>query len=222
MGVTEAEWEHDHQTFEAAYWGDCANTYHEETKQLAYARLMGLVAGPWQGGTAWPSYDMRGQSVLDVGGGPVSMLLKCVNLGEALVVDPCPYPEWTLDRYSDHGVDVLKMTAEDFFADTPSLPNETWDEAWLYNVLQHTLDPEAIVVGMVERAATVRIFEWIETDVYEGHPHSMSATALDEWVGQRGKVITLDEWYRPIEDRKPMPDPSRVEQKAWGGVFGRG
>lgn len=220
MTITHDEWSHDHQTFEADWWGDCANTYGEEMKQVTYARMMGLEAGPWHSGVAWPSYDLGGQSVLDIGGGPVSMLLKCVNLGPAVVVDPCPYPDWTRDRYTVHGVTLERMTAEDYLED---VPDELWDEAWLYNVLQHTLDPEAIVRGMMERARRVRIFEWVDTNVYAGHPHSLSALELESWVGAPGRTEVLDEWYRPTGDFKsPMPKANRVEQKAWGGTFTRG
>ncbi len=220
MGVDVAEWEHDHQTFEANWWGDCANTYAEECKQLAYARMMGLDPGAWFGGVPWPSYDMQGRSVLDIGGGPVSMLLKCVNLGEAVVVDPCHYPDWTLDRYEEHGVEVMRLTAEEFFEDIPQGMTDDFDEAWLYNVLQHTIDPEVIVHGMMERARTVRIFEWVDTAVTPGHPHVLRAEDLERWVGAKGTIEVLDEWYRPTADfRRPMPDPHRVEQKAWGGVF---
>jgi len=63
----------NHQDFEADWWGSCANTYGEESKQIVYARLMNLSPQNLDG--HWPVYDIDGGSVLDIGGGPSSMLL---------------------------------------------------------------------------------------------------------------------------------------------------
>src|ERR1035441_8915336 len=62
------------QKHEVNWWGNCVNTFGEETKQLVYARLMGLQI--WDDGNS-PFNIMTGaRTVLDIGGGPVSMLLK--------------------------------------------------------------------------------------------------------------------------------------------------
>ena len=67
--------------FEKKYWGDCTNTFLEEQKHYVQARLMGIVAKNW-------SFDAGGKRILDIGGGPVSMLLKTYNLREGVVCDP--------------------------------------------------------------------------------------------------------------------------------------
>lgn len=214
--LTRAEWEHTHQNFESGWWGDCANTYGEETKQIAYARVMGLDPGPWRAGNPWPVYDLEGRSVVDIGGGPVSMLLKCRNLAGALVVDPCEYPAWTDHRYVMHGIQVEREPAEDWLPRAIEA-GYVFDEAWCYNVLQHVHDPHAIVEGMRQVARRVRIFEWVETEAYLGHPHTLHVTDLERWFGGPGETAILDEQYQPIADA--AADPWRVEQLAWGGVF---
>lgn len=213
------EWARKHQHFESGWWGDCTNTYGEETKQIAYARIMGLDPGPWQAGNAWPVYDLEGRSVLDIGGGPVSMLLKATNRGRALVVDPCTYPTWTARRYREAGIEYNVQPAEEF-------DSRGWvfDEAWCYNVLQHTIDPERIIGIMRASARRLRIFEWIETEAYLGHPHTLHADELARWCGGQGRTVVLDEVYQELA---PGADPSpemawRVEQQAWGGSFETG
>jgi len=213
VSVTRAEWERKHQHFEAGWWGTCVNTYGEETKQLAYAKLMGLDPGPWQAGNPWPVYDMSRKSVLDIGGGPVSMLLKCTNLGRAVVVDPCTYPGWVHHRYDTHGVEYVEMPAEDFDAD-----GFVYDEVWIYNVLQHTISPEQIIRSARTVGKRLRIFEWVETESYLGHPHSLQVTDLQDWCGGLGRTVVLDDQYRELEPGGTQ-DPWRVEQKAWGGAF---
>lgn len=80
--------------YETDWWGTCANTLQEEQKQLIYAARMGLVA-QWGVGHP-PVFDLEGRSVIDIGGGPVSLLLKCGNRGRAVVADPAEWPVWVL------------------------------------------------------------------------------------------------------------------------------
>lgn len=182
---TEHGWD-DHQNFEAGWWGNCVNTFGEETKQLTYAQRMGLRRINTDG--HWPVYDLRGQSVLDLGGGPVSMLLKCVNLGRAVVVDPCAYPQWIGDRYAVAGIEYDRSPAEDF-----AVPEERIDECWIYNVLQHVQDPEKIVANAMASAKLVRIFEWIDLPPHLGHPHELKAFSLSRWLGAYGNVEHMNE-----------------------------
>lgn len=174
----------EHQAFEAGWWGDCANTFGEECKQLTYAYRMGLVNVP--SGGHWPVYDMAGKGVLDVGGGPASMLLKTTNLGRGVVVDPCPYPGWVRARYAAHGVEWMQLRGEDW-------RGGGFDEVWVYNVLQHVEDPELVIRNARAAGRILRVFEWIEMPATIGHPHVLRAADLDAWVGATGRVEEVDE-----------------------------
>ena len=197
------KWQRMNQTFEAGFWGDCANTYAEETKQIAYARVMGLVPGTWEAGEAWPWWDLQGASVVDFGGGPTSLLLKCVGLGTAIVVDPCPYPDWVAARYEAHGVTLVPEMGEDF-------SGGGFDEAWCYNVLQHVSDPRMVTESIKAAAPRRRVFEWIDVKPHPGHPHELKAHLLEEWYGAEGQVVLLDAQYRETFDGF---------QRAWGGCL---
>lgn len=175
----------DAQEWERQWWGDCLHTFGEEAKQLSYAHRMGLekltVAGKW------PVYDLAGASVMDVGGGPVSMLLKTINGDRMTVVDPCPYPKWVRRRYDAAGIELAQQTAETY----ESL--DGFDEAWLYNCLQHTESPETIIAMIGAHAKRLRIFEWIETETNVGHPHTLHADELNDWIGGTGTVEQIVE-----------------------------
>lgn len=169
----------EHQKFEQAWWGDCLNTYGEETKQRAYAPRMGLDLIVDQRTGQWPWIDLGGRTVVDLGGGPVSLLLKAINRGAGCtIVDPCPYPEWTVARYGYADIRVEPIPAEVFERD------DEFDEAWIYNCLQHVEDPAKIVENARRAAGIVRIFEWIETPPTLGHPHTLTADRLDTWLGE--------------------------------------
>lgn len=171
-------------SFDSEWFGDCVNTFHEEQKQLVYAPRMGLQ--PQWGGAHPPTFDLGGRSVVDVGGGPTSLLLKSVNFGRVAVVDPAEWPQWVIDRYTAHGIEYWRMEAE-----SDSFTGYTFDEAWIYNCLQHTRDPALVIEHSREIADIVRIFEWIDILPYDGHPHMLTEDLLNEWLEASGFVVSL-------------------------------
>lgn len=193
----------DHQDFESGWWGDCANTYGEETKQLTYAHRMGMITVFDEG--HWPSYDLGGKSIMDIGGGPASILLKCKNFKKAIVVDPCTYPKWVHDRYSLHGITFLHQKGEDIDETNPM------DEAWIYNVLQHVDDPEKLVRNAVRTSRILRIFDWLDTPPWLGHPHTIHREDLYDWISGR-----------PLQHRiEEMQGENGCQGTAFYGVFAR-
>jgi len=170
------EWEED-------WWGNCQNTYGEEEKQLLYANRMGLKL--FHNGKSPYNIDLGGKDVLDIGGGPASLLLKCVNFSTAMVIDPLRMPPWVLARYT---------TANILFGGLPGeeIQEGGWDEVWIYNVLQHSQNPATIIRQAQAAADVIRIFEWIDTEINIGHPHSLTEEKLNEWLGGEGKVEILN------------------------------
>lgn len=172
------------QEFERQFWNDCVNTFSEESKQREYAKAMGLElirVSPLGFG-----YNLTGARVLDVGGGPVSLLLKSVNR-TGVVVDPCRFPDWVHLRYATTGLWMRRMRGEDLDETLGS-----FSEAWIYNVLQHTDDPAKIIANAKRLAPVLRIFEWIDTPAYEGHPQEITRAKLEEWIGQTGQVTEFN------------------------------
>jgi hypothetical protein len=172
------------QVWESSWWGDCVHTFGEENKQLVYASRMGLHATETPDGQ-WPVYDLGGASALDLGGGPVSLLLKAVNAGRRTVVDPGHFPDWITARYAAAEIEFRVQRAED-------VEGMTADECWLYNVLQHTDDPAKVAAVARGAAPTLRVFEWIETEVNIGHPHAFSKKDLDALFNANGTVEFLN------------------------------
>jgi len=163
--------------FEKEYWGNCCNTFDEDQKHYVYSKLMGIPQAGY-------SFDAGGKRILDIGGGPTSMLLKTLNLKEGLVVDPIKYPDWTKARYKIKNIKVKVDLGENV--------NETgWDEVWIYNCLQHAEDPELIIANAKKSAKILRFFEWIDVPAHEGHPHELTESNLNQWIGQTGKTILL-------------------------------
>lgn len=169
---------------EREFWGNCTNTYGEETKQLLYMREMGFpLVRDWRSGF-W--FDFKGRSVVDFGGGPMSVLLKAIDVVEVpkrWVVDPMSLPRWVRRRYESAGIVRLHQRGEDF---TPlAVP---LDLALIYNCLQHVDDPEKVIANARACAKELRMFEWINIPPHDGHPHMLTADMLERAAGERGVV----------------------------------
>lgn len=180
--VSIEEWQKEHQVFEKNWHNSCLNSWQEETKQQVYAKRMGLVPDMVLG--KYPVYDLKNIKVCDIGGGPYSLLLKCVNFS-GIVVDPCDYPQWTVDRYKAGNIQVIKKPAEDVSVEC--------DEAWIYNVLQHTISPEKIIKNALKSSKVIRVFEWVDNGISVGHPHNLTEENLNKWLGGVGKTEQMNE-----------------------------
>lgn len=189
-------WERANE-WETQWWGDCSNTADEEAKQIFYAEKMQIPR--WVANTVGIVFDAQGKSILDIGGGPVSLLLKTVNRGRSVVVDPGSYPEWTMERYKAARIEYIRQKAEEIDLDF------VFDEVWIYNCLQHVVSPEEVIQQAKRLGKTIRVFEWIDAETNIGHPHSLSQDFLEKQFQTKGYVIT-------------SPWGSATAEKAWVGI----
>jgi len=152
-------------------YNKCCNTFEEELKQIAYVPLMGLRFG-----INHQIVGCEGKKILDLGGGPVSLLLKAPGV-KGTIIDPCKYPDWVDHRYASLGIEQIMMPAEDY-------RGTGFDEVWIYNVLQHVRNPEEVIKTALKSASMLRLFEWVGYPTYAGHPHTLAVKSLSEWIGR--------------------------------------
>lgn len=181
-------WKKD-QEFEKEWWGDCVNTLGEEVKQIKYAELMGLKF--FHNGKSPYNIDAENKTILDIGGGAVSLLLKCTNLKQGIVLDPCNYPDWIINRYFLKNIIFIKSPAEDSLSLIRTFPKI--DEVWIYNVLQHVENVEKVTKNAKSVSKIIRIFEWIDTGISIGHPNNLTEELLNNLLNGYGKVVRLHE-----------------------------
>lgn len=192
-----SDWEKA-QEFESSWWDNCTNTLGEELKQLEYAKRMELKFVSKYGQV----FIETDKSIVDIGGGPVSMLLKATPNKDVkrLVIDPVKYPDWVYTRYDVASIEYGVMKGEDYRDITRSVSKgsniifykDKFDECWIYNCLQHTQDPRKIIENAKNIAKTIRIFEWLEIPTDQGHIHTLHKSDLDDWLGQEGKTEELN------------------------------
>lgn len=171
------------QDWEQHWWGNCVNTFGEEYKQLLYADKMGLQT--FHNGKSPFNFDLSGKSVLDIGGGPASLLLKCVDV-KGKVVDPLEFPAWVPLRYQAAGIEFERVRGED-------IDEAGWDECWIYNVLQHVQNPAKIITNAQRAGRLIRIFEWIDMAMSSTHPQELTEKKLNLWLCGEGKVELINQ-----------------------------
>ena len=173
----------DISVFDRDWWGDCVNTLGYEIKQVLYAEKMGLTRTETHQSPF--VFDMSGASIIDIGGGPVSLLLKCVNF-TGTVLDPgSSYPSWVYDRYTSLGIQYIVEVGE-------NLNVTGFDEAWIMDSLQHTVNPELVLRNAKKVAKIVRIFEWINTVSSRFSPHIITEAFVNRVLGIKGTVEYLN------------------------------
>ena len=168
------------QAFENAWWGtkDDPKWDKEIEKQKVYAKLLDLPE------------DLTGLSILDVGGGPISMLLRSKNFKAGVVVDPLTMSEKTKRNYELSNISLENIKAEDYVSDIK------FDEVWIYNCLMHVDDPGAVLRMAFKRGRVVRIFEALnEGGKDPGHPHNITEEWMDAHIGPEWERKT---WNRGV------------------------
>lgn len=161
---------------EEEYWGDCWSTtaFFELIKQNYYQTAIGLSN----------TSDIP-TNVIDLGGGPWSLLLRYRKGGT--VIDLGEYPDWVYDRYAREGIRVIKQPAEVFQEGLHG------SECWIYNLLQHVSSPEKIIKNARQYAPVIRIFEWIDIPPYHLHPQLLTHSRMLSMLrGMNGTAKIID------------------------------
>ena len=148
-----------------------------------------------------PIFDLGGKTIVDIAGGPSSLLLRCKNFKKAYIVDPGDFPDYITNRYKEKGIEVIKVPAEEF-----SYP-ENVDEVWMYNALAHVYDPFKILLEAKAHCKTMRVIEGINCGTDIQHPQNLTAEDFEKTLNVKGTVV---------DPQDPEPSPRGLH---FVGVF---
>jgi len=109
-------------------------------------------------------YDLKGKTVIEVGPAKIAGLCFCENYGKSYLVEPIIYED-TLEFYKSKGITMIHEPAE-----TCDLPKV--DQAWMFNLLQHVIDPHTVIEKLKGCADEIYFFEPLDVPVDEKHIHS--------------------------------------------------
>jgi hypothetical protein len=168
------------QQAEHAYWYPAAPMDRQRRRQEERERMA------WYAGTlGLPAPELASRSVLELGAGPQGLVTAFPGASgiRRIAVEPMPLEPEDLARYVLAGVALVQCPAE-------SYRGEPVDEVWMTNVLQHVIDPVAVLRTARQHARQrVRLVEWVRVPESVVHPHVITVDLVHEmfadWVLER-------------------------------------
>lgn len=171
------------QSGEVEYWGDQElsnpRVQQELKQQEVYEKHMDLPL----------SEILWDKKILDIGGGPVSMLLKYDKLGVASVIDPLRLTAASDERYRSNDIVYINSPAEEGLR---KFDDKSFHEVWIYNVLAHVIDPLLILLQAKRVGKCLRIFEVLNIEKDFMHPWSLSREFFENVLGAGGQTVNLE------------------------------
>lgn len=115
--------------------------------------------------------NLWGKNIVEIGPADFPALAYCINRGSfSHIIEPMPSDH--LKRFS---IPIASQCAED--------AEYKADEVWLFNVLQHVIDPHKIVERAKQQSNVIRFFEPINYGIDECHPWNLTMEMFKEWFG---------------------------------------
>ena len=115
--------------------------------------------------------DLKGKDVVEIGPADFPALSHCINAGEgSLIIEPMPS-----EYLKRSGFKINTGLAED--------TEYKADEVWLFNILQHVMNPYKIVERAKRQASVIRFFEPINYGVNDCHPWNLTIDMFNNWFG---------------------------------------
>jgi len=147
---------------------------------------MSAIEGAIHYGQAYKNYfhfvglgfNLHGLNVIEVGPADFPALACCENFGLALIVEPMP-SEILEQTCKEKGFRLINVPFESVNFNKA----EGITEVWLFNVMQHVIDPEALIKEAKEVADRIRFFEPIDQPITDYHPHTYSLKDFQRWFG---------------------------------------
>lgn len=138
--------------------------------------------------------DLKEKNIVEIGPADFPALGYCRNIGsKSLIIEPMPS-----DHLKRFGITILNELAEDAQYEA--------DEVWLFNVLQHVIDPYKIVENAKKQVSVIRFFEPINYGVDQCHPWNLTMEMFNSWFGESAK-------YYP-------PNPDAIKFHTWECAYG--
>lgn len=158
--VTKETWEKAQAAERRFHSEDFDTGYdHYATSYVQYFKHLGI------------NPELLGKNIVEIGPADFPALAYTTNRGDkSLIIEPMPSEH--LNRFN---IPMLAVCAEDAEYEA--------DEVWLFNVLQHVIDPYQIVERAKKQSKVIRFFEPIDYGCDECHPWNLTEAMFREWFG---------------------------------------
>lgn len=161
---------------------DTEFTHHQDLSEEAYFPACRIIAEYLEFDF---EKDFKDKVIVEVGGGPRgSLLLTKGNFKRGILIEPLidRWPAEIREAYESIGVEIITEPYEHLEIE------EQVDETWFFNVIQHVIDPEAMLSQAKETSKVVRVFESIGSVTDTAHPHFITKETFTDVLGEFGQV----------------------------------
>tara|TARA_R110000744_G_scaffold149162_6_gene262280 strand:- start:187 stop:783 length:597 start_codon:yes stop_codon:yes gene_type:complete len=128
--------------------------------------------------------DFKDKTIVEVGGARWPALFCCKsNFKKAYGIEPL-LDRWSKEikqGYLDNNIIPIKTPYE--LIDLGEV-----DETWFFNVLQHAICPEEMLLKAKKTSKVIRVFEPINTPTNVPHPHSLTQETFTKVLGDFGHI----------------------------------
>lgn len=129
---------------------------------------------------------LHGLHVIEVGPADFPALSQVTGEGKAIIVEPMPSEN--LERIcKERGIVLINAPFEEI--EEWEIPEGTI-EVWLFNVMQHIIDPDKFIEKAKSIADRIRFFEPIDQPITDYHPHTYSLTDYQNYFGDCVQLYT--------------------------------
>jgi len=165
------------QKFELNWWSNARDRWPIEIANgTIIASLMGI---PWD-------FDLGYVSILDIGSGPFSLLLRVKGAARRVALDPLKFLPEHEEAYRVAGVERWIMPGENLIGYNGE---GKFDEIWIYNCLQHTQEPGRVLENAARIGKRIRVFEWVYMPPYTGHLHTITPGMIASYFVDRKRTL---------------------------------
>lgn len=119
--------------------------------------------------------DQKGKRIIEIGCADIPAVYFCRNL-TATIIEPLEYPVLA-EIVKEQNYTWIKAPVEKVKDKLQA------DEVWLFNVMQHIIDPDAFVAICKKCAPVIRFFEPIDYPTCQYHPHTFSLQDYRKYFG---------------------------------------
>ena len=126
--------------------------------------------------------DQQGKSIIEIGPADFPALAYCSNY-KGTIVEPMVSGHLNASC-NDLRISLIARPFEEV-----NVPIKE-DEAWLFNVMQHVIDPDLFIAKCKSAAKTIRFFEPVDYPTCAYHPHTFTQQDFERWFPKSVKRYT--------------------------------
>lgn len=132
--------------------------------------------------------NQDGKTIVEIGCADFPALHFCINF-TGVVIEPMQ-SKILEEICQEDGIKLIKESVED-----TKIPD--CDEIWIFNVMQHIIDPDLFVEKCKAAAKVIRYFEPVDYPVSIYHPHSFTK---DDFIGYFGEAVVYNDSHPAFHD----------------------